>query len=130
MNIGLASKASGLSAKMIRHYEQIGIIPPALRVESGYRYYTNDEVRVLSFIKRARDLGFSLERIKALIELWQNKLRMSADVKTLAEQYMNELDRDIARLQSMRSQLAYLADNCHGDNRSNCPIIEGLAGMR
>lgn len=129
MNIGQVSKISGLTPKMIRHYEKIGIIPPALRLDSGYRAYSSEEVQVLTFIKRARDLGFSLERIKTLIELWQNKKRKSADVKNLATQYMTELDHDIAHLQAIRNQLASLAKNCHGDNRPNCPIIEGLTSL-
>ena len=127
MNIGQASQASGVSAKMIRYYESIGLIQPAQRNDSGYRQYAENEIRALRFVKRARELGFSLERIRTLVGLWEDKTRHSADVKKLAEQYIAELDQDIAKLQSIREQLAHLARHCHGDHRPNCPIIEDLA---
>ena len=127
MNIGQASQASGVSAKMIRYYESIGLIQPAQRNDSGYRQYAETEIRALRFVKRARELGFSLERIRTLVGLWEDKTRHSADVKKLAEQYIAELDQDIAKLQSIREQLAHLARHCHGDHRPNCPIIEDLA---
>lgn len=127
MNIGDAAAASGISRKMIRYYEEIGLLAEAPRSSAGYRIYNDDCVQQLSFIKRARDLGFSLERIKTLLGLWQNADRQSADVKTLAQQYMAELDQDINHLQSMRQQLAELVNQCHGDGQPACSILEGLA---
>ena len=127
MNIGEAAAASGISRKMIRYYEEIGLLAEAPRTSAGYRIYNDDCVQQLSFIKRARDLGFSLERIKTLLGLWQNTDRQSADVKSLAQQYMAELDQDISHLQNMRQQLAELVNQCHGDNEPACSILEGLA---
>ncbi len=127
MNIGEVSAITGVSAKMIRYYEKIGLIRPVGRSEAGYRKYTTQDQRILSFIRRARELGFSLERIKMLIGLWEDTSRHSADVRQLARQYIDELDEDIAKLRSIRDELAYLADHCHGDNRPDCPIIERLA---
>lgn len=127
MNIGEAAAASGISRKMIRYYEETGLVAPAPRSSAGYRLYTDACVQQLSFIKRARDLGFSLERIKTLLDLWQNTDRHSADVKALAQQYMSELDQDIMHLQSMRQQLAELVEQCHGDGQPDCSILDGLA---
>lgn len=127
MNIGAAAMASGISRKMIRYYEEVGLLTEAPRSSAGYRVYNDDCVQQLSFIKRARDLGFSLQRIKTLLDLWQNTDRHSADVKALAEQYMAELDQDIIHLQSMRQQLAEWVNQCHGDGQPKCPILEGLA---
>ena len=106
MNIGEASVASGISRKMIRYYEEIGLLKPVPRTNAGYRLYTDNCVQQLRFIKRARDLGFSLERIKTLLDLWQNTDRQSADVKALAQQYMAELDQNIMQLQAMANRLA------------------------
>ena len=127
MNIGEAATTSGISRKMIRYYEEIGLLAEAPRSSAGYRIYNDNCVQQLSFIKRARDLGFSLERIKTLLGLWQNTDRQSADVKALAQQYMAELDQDILHLQSMRQQLAELVNQCHGDGQPACSILEGLA---
>lgn len=127
MNIGNAAKASGVTSKMIRYYESIGLVGKAERTESGYRQYTNKEIQTLRFIKRSRDLGFSLGRIKTLLELWQDKTRKSADVKKLARQYIIELDQDIEKLRSIRDQLQHMSDCCRGDNRADCPIIDDLA---
>lgn len=127
MNIGEVSSLTGVSAKMIRYYEKIGLIRSVGRSEAGYRKYTTQNQRILSFIRRARELGFSLERIKTLIGLWEDTSRHSADVRQLARQYIDELDEDIAKLRSIRDELAYLADHCHGDSRPDCPIIERLA---
>ncbi len=127
MNIGQVSAASGVSAKMIRYYEKIGLIRPAGRSDAGYRKYTSQDQQILSFIRRARELGFSLDRIRTLMGLWEDTSRHSADVQQLAQQYISELDDDIAKLRSIRDELAYLADHCHGDNRPDCPIIERLA---
>jgi Cu(I)-responsive transcriptional regulator len=128
MNISLASSASGVSAKMIRYYESTGLIRQARRTDAGYRQYSEADVHILRFIRRARDLGFSLERIRLLVGLWGNTQRKSADVKKLAGQYIHELDGDIAKLQSIRDQLQGLVDCCHGDNRPQCPILDDLAG--
>lgn len=130
MNIGQAASASGVTPKMIRYYESIGLISPAHRTDAGYRQYTQIDVQTLRFIKRSRDLGFSLDRIKTLIGLWEDKDRKSADVKKLARQYIAELDEDILKLQSIRDQLEHLAKCCQGDNRPDCPILTDLAQGR
>ena len=128
MNIGEAAQAAGVTAKMIRYYESIGLIGEARRSDAGYRQYTDNEIHTLRFIKRSRDLGLSIERIKTLLALWRDKTRKSADVKKLAHQYMAELDEDIRKLQSIRDQLQLMAQCCRGDQRPDCPIIENLAG--
>ena len=128
MNIGEAAKASDVSAKMIRHYEAEGFIPRATRTASGYRTYAERDVHVLRFIRRSRDLGFSLAEIKTLLGLWGNRRRASADVKRLATQHIADLDARIAELQSMRRTLESLACHCHGDDRPDCPILDDLAG--
>ena len=131
MNIGQAAEAAGVNAKMIRYYESIGLISAPRRTDAGYRQYNDKDIRTLRFIKRSRDLGFSIERIKTLLSLWEDRGRKSGDVKKLAGQYIAELDRDIEKLQSIRDQLQQLADCCHGDGRPDCPIIEDLAaGLR
>ena len=127
MNIGEASKASGVSAKMIRHYESIGLVGAAKRTDSGYRVYSTREVQMLQFIHRGRELGFSLEQIRALLTLWQDKHRASHDVRALANAHIAELDRKIAEMQAMRRTLEDLATACHGDNRPDCPILDDLA---
>jgi MerR family copper efflux transcriptional regulator len=127
MNIGQAAQASGVTAKMIRYYEAIGLIAQANRTDAGYRQYAESEVQTLRFIKRSRDLGFSIERIRTLLGLWENRTRQSADVKKLARQYIEELDQDIAKLRSIRDQVQRLADCCHGDAGPECPIIDDLA---
>lgn len=127
MNIGEAAAASGVSAKMIRYYESVSLIAPAPRSDAGYRKYRDLEIQNLRFIKRSRDLGFSLDRIRALLALWNDHSRQSADVKQVAQQYIGELNHDIAKLQSIRDQLQHLTDCCHGDNRPDCPIINDLA---
>jgi MerR family copper efflux transcriptional regulator len=130
MNIGEASEASAVSRKMIRYYESIGLIQPAGRSDAGYRKYRDHEIQTLRFIKRSRELGFSLDRIRTLIGLWEDTTRQSADVKRLAEQHIAELDGDIAKLQSIRDQLAHLVHCCHGDNRPECPILADLGSGR
>ncbi len=127
MNIGQASAASGVSAKMIRHYEDIGLVRPPKRTESNYRTYSHTDVHVLRFIKRARTLGFAVGDIKQLLALWQNKSRPSAAVKKIARDHIDELKRKIAELESMVEALEHLARNCHGDERPHCPILEDLA---
>jgi Cu(I)-responsive transcriptional regulator len=128
MQIGEASRATGVSAKMIRHYESIGLIPEADRRDSNYRDYASDDVHRLGFIRRARDLGFSIEQIRNLLRLWGDKQRSSRDVKALTLSHIKELDDKIAELEEMRSTLAHLVHGCDGDHRPDCPIIESLAG--
>jgi MerR family copper efflux transcriptional regulator len=127
LNIGEAAQASGVSAKMIRHYESIGLLPAAKRTGSGYRVYGDQDVRVLQFIHRGRTLGFPLEKIAGLLALWQDQDRASADVRRLAEQHIGELNRKIEELQAMKRTLEQLAHSCHGDQRSDCPILDDLA---
>jgi Cu(I)-responsive transcriptional regulator len=127
MNIGDAARASGVTAKMIRHYESIGLVPAPRRTGAGYRLYSEREVRVLQFIHRGRALGFSLDQIKNLLALWEDKGRASADVRALAQTHIEELDRKIAEMAAMRRTLVSLAASCHGDARSACPILDDLA---
>ena len=129
-NIGQVAEASGVSAKMIRHYEENGFIPKAGRTVAGYRIYRDADVHMLRFIRRARDLGFSLAEIKSLLGLWQNRRRASADVKRLATQHVEALDKRIAEMQAMRRTLVGLAEHCHGDDRPDCPILDDLAGRQ
>src|SRR5690554_2159591 len=126
MNIGEASKASGVSAKMIRYYEQIGLIPPARRRSSGYRVYAETEIHRLHFIRRARELGFSVSEITDLLDLWNDNARDSADVKRLAQKHMAELHQKIDGLRQMADSLQTLIDCCAGDDRPDCPILDGL----
>ena len=130
MNIGQAAKASGLSTKMIRYYESIGLAPQPGRRPSGYRAYSADEVQRLNFIRRARDLGFSLERVRNLLDLCSNRNRHSADVKRLALAHIAELEARATELRSMIKTLRTLAAACEGDDRPECPIIEGLQAAR
>ena len=125
--IGAAAEASGINRKMIRYYENIGLLPAPYRSESGYRYYSAEAIEQLCFIKHARDLGFSLERIKQLMSLWQDSERHSADVKAIAEQYILELEQSIAQLQTMRQKLLTLTEQCQGDQHPECAIIDTLA---
>ena len=127
MNIGQAAKASAVSTKMIRHYESIGLIEAARRTDSGYRLYTERDVQVLQFIHRSRALGFSLEQIRTLLALWQDMQRASKDVRAMARQHIDELDRKIAAMQAMRRTLETLATRCHGDDRPDCPILDDLS---
>ena len=128
LTIGEAAKASGVSAKMIRHYETIGLIDAGRRTDSGYRLYSDQDVHVLRFVHRARELGFSLEQIGVLLSLWQDKSRASADVRALARRHITELDRKIAEMQAMRRTLESLAASCHRDARSGCPVLGDLPG--
>lgn len=127
MNIGEAAAASGVSAKMIRHYEEGGLIEKARRTPAGYRIYRDADVHTLRFIRRARDLGFSIREIGTLLGLWKNRRRASADVKRLALEHVRELDARIVEMQAMRRTLAALADHCHGDARPDCPILDDLS---
>ncbi len=128
MQIGQAAQASGASAKMIRHYESIGLIAPAERRDSNYRLYSTDDVGRLRFIRRARDLGFSIDRIRELLALWIDRRRASAEVKGIALAHIAELEERIAGMRDMVATLHDLADDCAGNDRPDCPIIEGLAG--
>lgn len=126
MNIGQTSKASGVSAKMIRYYESIDLIRPPLRTESGYRVYSPEDVHTLRFIGRARDLGFSIEEISSLLTLWRDRSRASADVKRIATEKISTLEAKIRELGEMVQSLRHLAENCHGDHRPDCPILSDL----
>ena len=129
MKIGEASTASGISQRMIRHYEKIGLIPAAARRVSGYRDYDQRDVHTLRFIGRARDLGFPIEEIRQLVALWHDRGRSSVDVKSLALARANELRRKARELDEMRRALEHLASQCHGDDRPDCPILGDLAGL-
>lgn len=128
MNIGDAASASGVSAKMIRHYESVGLFPEAARTESGYRQYTDKEVHTLRFIRQSRALGFSIDQIRDLLSLWLNRSRPSRRVKALAQAHIEELEEKLQELQAMKSTLEHLVHCCHGDDRPDCPILEELAG--
>lgn len=128
MKIGQVSTATGVSQRMIRHYEKIGLIPRALRRESGYRDYDERDVNTVGFIRRARDLGFPIEEIGQLLALWHDRGRASSEVKSLALARAAELKRKAAQLDEMRKALEHLASSCHGDDRPDCPILVGLEG--
>jgi len=127
LNIGAAAKASGVSAKMIRHYESIGLLPEAQRSNGNYRLYGPQDVHNLRFIHRARSLGFPLETIRELLALWRNRQRSSGQVKKLALTHVESLEAKIKEMQEMAGALKHLAQNCHGDDRPDCPILDGLA---
>jgi len=126
MNIGQAAKRSGVSAKRIRHYEEIGLIPRAFRGSSGYRVYSVNDIHTLRFIRQARNLGFSIKQIDQLLSLWRNQRRSSRQVKALALAHIAELDMRIDELRAMKDTLQSLAKHCHGDDRPECPILEGI----
>lgn len=128
MNIGQAANASGVSAKMIRYYEQIGLIRPPSRTDSNYRVYDSNDIHVLRFIRRARTLGFSMEETSALLALWQDKARASAEVRDIASGHVAALEAKIAELESMVGTLKHLVHCCQGDDRPDCPILDDLAG--
>lgn len=127
MNIGHTARISGVSAKMIRHYEEIGLIPKASRTDAGYRTYTAIDVHTLRFVRQARNLGFSIKQIEELLNLWRNQRRPSSKVKALALAHVEELDARIRELGAMKQTLQELAAHCHGDERPECPILDGLA---
>ncbi len=128
MNIGAAAQRTGLAAKTIRYYEEIGLIPRARRTESGYRAYSEADVQTLHFVQKARSLGFPVKDVGALLTLWQDRGRASADVKAVALAHVDEIDRKIAELEAMRQTVLHLAERCHGDDRPDCPILDDLAG--
>ncbi|MBV4539268.1 MULTISPECIES: Cu(I)-responsive transcriptional regulator [Pseudomonas] len=127
MNIGQAARRSGLSTKMIRYYESIGLLKPAQRSDSGYRLYQQEDLHSLAFIKRSRDLGFSLDEVAKLLTLWQDRQRASADVKALATEHIQALNQRIEELVSLRDTLSELVAHCQGDDRPDCPILKDLA---
>ena len=126
LNIGQAASASGVSAKMIRHYEGVGLLPEAHRTDAGYRQYADSDVRTLRFIRHSRDLGFSLQEIATLVGLWQDRSRPSREVKALARKHIEELDAKAQELLAMKSALEHLVQCCRGDDRPDCPIIDSL----
>ena len=126
--IGEAARASGVSAKMVRHYESLGLLGEVARTDSGYRQYSAAEIHTLRFIKRARDLGFSMAEIAELVSLWHDRQRASADVKRIAQTHVAELEKRIQAMQDMRRTLQNLLHHCHGDERPDCPILDNLAG--
>ena len=128
MNIGEAAAASGVTAKMIRYYESVGLLPAAHRTGNGYREYDAADVHRLRFVRRSRDFGFSMAEIEALLALWNDRKRSSKDVKRIALSHVAELDAKIRDLTSLRNSLRHLADCCHGDNRPDCPILDDLDG--
>ncbi|MFD0668221.1 Cu(I)-responsive transcriptional regulator [Ramlibacter sp. MAHUQ-53] len=129
MNIGEAARLSGVSAKMVRHYEALGLLPAVARSDSGYRLYGEAEVHTLRFIKRARELGFSMDEIAELVGLWRNRRRASASVRRIAQKHADDLAARIEALQSMQRTLQTLITCCQGDDRPDCPILDDLSGL-
>jgi MerR family transcriptional regulator, copper efflux regulator len=127
LNISEVAKDTGVSAKMIRHYESLGLLKPAKRTYAGYRIYEQKDVHLLRFIRRARDLGFGIKEVDRLLGLWQDRRRASADVRRVARQHLADLDHKIAALEDMRRTLERLVEDCRGDHRPDCPILEDLA---
>lgn len=129
LNIGEAARLSGISTRMVRHYESLGLLGDVHRSDSGYRQYSAAEVHTLRFIKRSRDMGFSMEQVAELVDLWRNRRRTSASVKRIAQSHLDELEQRIAAMQGMQRTLAHLVHCCHGDQRPDCPILDDLAGI-
>ena len=127
MNIGTVAKRTGVPARTIRYYESIGVMPPASRSENGYRAYTSRDMETLRFIQRARNLGFSIKDVADLLALWRDTSRASADVKSVAMRHIEQVERRIAELESIRRTLMDLTHRCHGDDRPDCPILDDLA---
>jgi MerR family copper efflux transcriptional regulator len=125
-NIGQAAARSGVTAKMVRHYESLGLLPAIGRTDAGYRQYGENEVHTLRFVRRARDLGFSMAEIAQLLKLWQNRRRASADVKRIALAHVADLERRMNEMAAMKRTLERLAECCHGDHRPDCPILDEL----
>jgi len=128
VNIGEAARQSGVSAKMLRHYESLGLLGAVARTDSGYRLYSPADVHTLRFIKRCRNLGFSMAEIAELVGLWQNRKRASSSVKRIAQKHVDDLNARIEAMQSMQRTMSTLLDCCHGDDRPDCPILDDLAG--
>jgi Cu(I)-responsive transcriptional regulator len=129
-NIGEAAARSGVSAKMVRHYESLGLLPKVARTDAGYRRYSDREVHTLRFIRRARELGFSMAEIAELLKLYQNRRRASSDVKRIALAHVAELERRMNGMAEMKRTLEHLAHCCHGDDRPDCPILDELGGAQ
>lgn len=129
VSIGVAAERAGVSARMVRHYESLGLLAPVARTDSGYRQYGEADVHTLRFIRRARDLGFSIEEIAALLGLWQDRARASSQVKRIAQKHIDHLQERIAALQAMQRSLQQLVGCCHGDDRPDCPILDDLAAQ-
>jgi MerR family copper efflux transcriptional regulator len=129
MNIGEAARHSGVSAKMVRHYELLGLLPHVHRSDSGYRQYSDTEVHTLRFIKRSRELGFSMPEIAELVSLWQNRRRASENVRRIAQKHADDLAQRIAAMQAMQKTLGHLIHCCQGNDRPDCPILDDLAGV-
>lgn len=127
MNIGTVAEKSGVPPKTIRYYESVGLIPSANRRSNGYRSYDDVDMHMLNFIKRARSLGFSVDEVRDLLDLWSDRSRSSVSVKALASEHLKALDRKIAELRAMRRTLANLVERCRGDHRPDCPILYDLA---
>ena len=127
VNIGEAARLSGISARMVRHYESLGLLGEVTRTDSGYRQYSAADVHTLRFIKRSRDMGFSMEQVAELVDLWHNRRRTSSSVKRIAQVHLEELEQRIAAMQGMQRTLAHLVHCCHGDQRPDCPILDDLA---
>ncbi|MGR4868496.1 Cu(I)-responsive transcriptional regulator [Variovorax sp. LARHSF232] len=127
VNIGEAARLSGISTRMVRHYESLGLLGEVHRTDSGYRQYSAAEVHTLRFIKRSRDMGFSMEQVAELVSLWHNRRRTSVTVKRIAQSHLDELEQRIAAMQGMQRTLAHLVHCCHGDQRPDCPILDDLA---
>ena len=130
MQIGLVAERSGVPAKTIRYYEEIGLVAKPVRTDSGYRSYDKQDVDILRFVSRARSLGFSIKDVRNLLALFEDRERASADVKKIALEHVGEIEQKMAELDSMRQTLLHLADKCHGDTRPDCPIIADLAGQK
>ena len=130
VNIGAAARMSGVSAKMVRHYESLGLLPAVGRTNSNYRQYSEAQVETLRFIKRSRELGFSMAEITELVGLWQNRRRTSASVKRIASKHAQELGQRITAMQAMQRTLDQLIQCCQGDERPDCPILDDLAGLK
>ncbi len=128
VNIGQAAALSGVSARMLRHYESLGLLGQVIRTDNGYRQYAESDVHTLRFIKRSRDLGFSMAEIAELVNLWHNRRRASASVKTIAQMHLDDLAARIDAMQAMQRALQNLLRHCHGDDRPDCPILDDLAG--
>ena len=129
VNIGAAARLSGVSAKMVRHYESLGLLPAVNRTDAGYRQYSEAEVHTLRFIKRSRELGFSMDEIGELASLWHNRRRASANVRRIAQRHSDDLAQRIEAMQAMQRTLKHLIHCCHGDERPDCPILDDLAGL-
>ena len=128
MNIGEVAKLSGISAKTIRYYESVGLLPKPLRAANGYRYYRENDLQTLRFIHRSRNLGFTIKDIRDLLGLWQDTGRASADVREVAKRHVSEIERRLEEMESVRQTLMQLIHKCHGDDRPDCPILQDLAG--